>query len=150
MQRTEHGSDEVCVGNAVVNASSKPKTANHLLELEGHTSASPGMRAERAGRIPAAVLPKPPQMLDSTPVKCIGAHASPSRSSVFLEHMSEMDDTVSDIHSLIPGTLLTQSRSLANIGQTARDHLTPGSVTPQPSVTIRQRLWQTRRDGSST
>lgn len=40
--------------------------------------------------LPAAVL-RPPQMLDSTPL----GDKSSSKSSIFLEHMSEMEDTVS-------------------------------------------------------
>lgn len=41
--------------------------------------------------IPAAVL-RPPQMLDS---RTVGSQAAGSRSSMFFEHMSEMEDTVS-------------------------------------------------------
>ncbi|KAK4507728.1 hypothetical protein PRZ48_001463 [Zasmidium cellare] len=63
------------------------KSADHFSELEGHSSTPPGLRAEggRGTRIPAGVL-RPPQMLDS---KAVGG----SRESVFLEHVSEMEDT---------------------------------------------------------
>lgn len=70
------------------------KSADYFSELEGHTSTPPGLRAEGGrARIPAAVL-RPPQMLDSRSVGGV-QEAAASRSSVFLEHMSEMEDTVS-------------------------------------------------------
>ena len=92
--KTGTGSDEVCVGFPYDNPNPTfTKSADHFSELEGHSSKAPGMRAEgRPSMIPAAVL-RPPQMLDSTPV----GDKSGSKSS-FVEHMSEMEDTVSVLY----------------------------------------------------
>ncbi|KAF2159134.1 hypothetical protein M409DRAFT_61086 [Zasmidium cellare ATCC 36951] len=70
------------------------KRADHFSELEGHSSTPPGLRAEggRGKRIPAGTL-RPPQMLDSRAAGGVGGAGAASRSSVFLEHMSEMEDT---------------------------------------------------------
>lgn len=73
---------------------------------------TPGQRAEGGlGMIPAGVL-RPPQMLDSTPLARPGSPSSTTRSSMFREHLSEMEDTVGDsITDMAKDPLLTLQSS---------------------------------------
>lgn len=129
--KTEIGSDEVCVGLPYGHPNpSFTKSADHFSELEGHSSKAPGMRAEGGpSMIPAAVL-RPPQMLDSTPV----GDKSGSKSSIFAEHMSEMEDTVStwNLHTGMKVILtLVKSRR-----RPSRPVMTPQSPTTMDSPVL--------------
>ncbi|EME49520.1 hypothetical protein DOTSEDRAFT_76804 [Dothistroma septosporum NZE10] len=90
------------------------RSADHFSELEGHSSKAPGLRAEGGPSMILAAILRQPQMLDST---AVGDRPS-SKSSVFVEHMSEMEDTVifqSTIPSSPAATTIASDNGLARV-----------------------------------
>ncbi|KXT13775.1 hypothetical protein AC579_6594 [Pseudocercospora musae] len=89
------GDSEASIVTRTRNGSDSELEAEHIAGPTGKPAVhSPGVRAEGLG-LPAAVL-RPPQLLDSTPVSYRSSSPkNASRTSIFRENISEMEDTSS-------------------------------------------------------